>query len=538
ELSASPGTQVSNTPNFVAPNIGTGILQRGAGVAPTGAGGSISSTGWFNSAAPTTLAQAIANNEYYEFTLPINAGFKASITQVSVIVRASNTGPNTASLLSSADGFTATLGTIPITAASVLNNIPVALTNITGTLTFRLYGYGTGVTGTPGTGGTFRIGTSTVATDNDLIITGTTMAVCNLASAGLTNIHCEDNNNTPSTADDFIWFNLNPTGTGLGTTYNVTVNTGFVTQGFNNPPTNIPYGASIMFHLQGGSAGGGNVTVTVTDVTTGASCSISALIMDPGSCSMAAGCNLTGAGLANVFCNNLNESSSTTDDYISFDLNPVGMNLGTGYNVTSTAGTVSLNPDGPAATNVPYGSATNFFLPAGSAGGGNVTITVTDAVTGAACSIMTMLVDPGSCSGGFACSLTDSGISGLECNNNETSGTAADDYIVFFLDPTGDNLSGTYSVTVNTGTVTQEPSGDPAVNIPYGGATQFRLQNGSAGGGNVTVYITDDEDNDCVLSVPIVDPGSCSAPACSLMVSCPPQPTGTYDCNNPVPAAV
>lgn len=216
-------------------------------------------------------------------------------------------------------------------------------------------------------------------------------------------------------------------------------------------------------------------------------------------------CTLTSAGLTNVHCEDNNESPSPTDDYIWFQLNPTGTNLGTGYNVTVSSGSVLWN--GNPANNVPYGNDEFFRLQAGSAGGGNVTVTVTD-VSGN-CTVMVLIVDPGSCSQAV-CNISSSGLSGIACNNNATIPNATDDYISFFLNPTGTSTT-TYSLTVSSGSVTLF-GGGAATGLSYGSSTQFRLQNGSAGAGNVTVFITDDNDPDCVLSVLITDPGSCSAP--------------------------
>ncbi len=184
ELSSQPGNQVSNNATSTAAGIDVGLLSRGAGLVAASAGGSMSSSGWFSSATPTSLAEAIANNDYYEFTLPVTAGGIASVTSVGVVVRSSNTGPNTATLRSSVDGFSTDLGTIPITTASVLNTIPVSLSNLTGTITFRLYGYGSAANATsnPAASGTFRIGTSVVAADNDLLIAGTVVSCPSLAA--------------------------------------------------------------------------------------------------------------------------------------------------------------------------------------------------------------------------------------------------------------------------------------------------------------------------------------------------------------------
>ena len=243
---------------------------------------------------------------------------------------------------------------------------------------------------------------TTNATGNDewvgidnISISGT--ADCLLTNAGLTDVHCEDNNesgNDPN--DDYIWFQLNPTGTGLATTYSVSVNVGSITEDSSNPPTNIPYGVSTYFRLQAGSAGGGNVTVTITDDGDD-NCTVDALVVDPGSCSTPF-CELVDAGLVDVHCEDNNESGGDdTDDYIWFQLNPSGTTLGAnGYNVTVSSGTVLLNGNA-APNNVSYGNSEFFRLQQGSAGGGNVTVTITDADDDN-CSIEVEIVDPGSCS--------------------------------------------------------------------------------------------------------------------------------------------
>ncbi|MEZ5048524.1 MAG: hypothetical protein R2766_02620 [Saprospiraceae bacterium] len=53
----------------------------------------------------------------------------------------------------------------------------------------------------------------------------------------------------------------------------------------------------------------------------------------------------------------------------------------------------------------------------------------------------------------------------------------------------------------------------------YGVVESFRLENGSAGGGNVTVTITDDSDNTCTVTGTIVDPGTCSIPNCNATIT-------------------
>ncbi|MFN4254833.1 MAG: dockerin type I domain-containing protein [Saprospiraceae bacterium] len=177
ELSLAAGNQASSPSTASATGVNSGTLGRGAGVTATAAGGCINSNGWFASSAATTLADAIANNDYYEFTVPLQSCFSANITGVSLYLRSSGTGPNTATLRSSADGFASDLGTVTVpnnSASSTLFNIPLTLNNVTGTLTFRLYGYGGASSGgTPSSGGTMRIGTSPTAADDDLVVNGT-----------------------------------------------------------------------------------------------------------------------------------------------------------------------------------------------------------------------------------------------------------------------------------------------------------------------------------------------------------------------------
>jgi len=155
---------------------------------------------------------------------------------------------------------------------------------------------------------------------------------CNLAANGLLNIVCNNNGTGSNPSDDYITFSLNPTGANVGTTYSVIVSGGTIT------PTSGTYGAATTFQLQGGSAGAGNVTVTITD-DTDLTCSIVANITDPNSCSN--DCDLTANGLANIACNDGGTNANPNDDFITFDLNPSGVNLAGTYNVLVSGGTIT-----------------------------------------------------------------------------------------------------------------------------------------------------------------------------------------------------
>ncbi len=154
--------------------IGTGQLSRGAGLTATSLGGGFNSSGWFSSATPTTLGNAISNNDYYQFTVPVTDA-TATITAVSFYIQASNTGPNTATLRSSVDDYATDLGTFSVTTSNALQTVTfaTAFSNQTGTVTFRLYGYGSAAGSSPATGGTLRIGTSSPTNANDISVAGT-----------------------------------------------------------------------------------------------------------------------------------------------------------------------------------------------------------------------------------------------------------------------------------------------------------------------------------------------------------------------------
>lgn len=104
---------------------------------------------------------------------------------------------------------------------------------------------------------------------------------CGITTADLTAITCNDAGTSTNPADDFVTFSLNPTGSYLGSNgYTVSVPTGTIT-----PATGV-YGAATTFTLQGGSAGAGDVVVTLTDADS-TSCSLNVTVTDPGSCSSA-----------------------------------------------------------------------------------------------------------------------------------------------------------------------------------------------------------------------------------------------------------
>jgi SdrD B-like domain len=100
-------------------------------------------------------------------------------------------------------------------------------------------------------------------------------------------------------------------------------------------------------------------------------------------------CSFVTAGLDSVICNNNTTLADTTDDFMSFTLNPSGINMWVTYDVAVNQGTIS-----PTSANI--GEITKFQLQAGSAGGGDVVVTLFNSID-PTCSIDITILDTGNC---------------------------------------------------------------------------------------------------------------------------------------------
>ncbi|MEN0006025.1 MAG: gliding motility-associated C-terminal domain-containing protein [Bacteroidota bacterium] len=100
------------------------------------------------------------------------------------------------------------------------------------------------------------------------------------------------------------------------------------------------------------------------------------------------------------------------------------------------------------------------------------------------------------------CSLIASGLAGINCKDNGTPDDPSDDFIDFLLQPVGEGLGATYTVTSNAGPIT--PS-----SVIYG-ATGFSTPPGTAGLDSLTITLTDDENPSCTLTVELPSPGTCA----------------------------
>jgi len=100
---------VSNNTNIQASNLTL------SGVAAIGNANRLGGSGWFdtgNTAAGSTLAEAIAGNNYIEFIVTPTTGSTFTPTSFVFMWDSSGTGPKNVPLRSSIDGFAANLGTV------------------------------------------------------------------------------------------------------------------------------------------------------------------------------------------------------------------------------------------------------------------------------------------------------------------------------------------------------------------------------------------------------------------------------------------
>ncbi len=186
--------------------------------------------------------------------------------------------------------------------------------------------------------------------------------------------------------------------------------------------------------------------------------------------------------------------SNGTDDYLTFSIAPNGTGIGAGYSVTATQGgnpiTITLNAGG-AATGISYGSSTIFRTPVGTAGGGDITVTVTDS-------------DYGTCNTSFT--LTDPATATLAAiGSDPTTCAGTDGQIEFTFSNVPD---GSYTINYLDGAMTVQSFDN--VSVTSNMATVSGLAAGIYNNLNITISgCTSTEDIDITLSDPPL-------PACSI----------------------
>ncbi|WP_051203950.1 Calx-beta domain-containing protein [Hugenholtzia roseola] len=184
------------TGQTVNANLTVSGIGRGSGISGTGATNRYNANGWESG----SLATAIANNDYFEFTLTPNAGFQINFTSFVYTAQRSNTNIANFSFRSSLDGFASNIGS-PTFSGTTIDLSAAQFQGITSAVTFRLYAWGTN-NGT----GTFSIndftfnGTVTSAAPLDTEVRFSATSSSALENAGSFNIPVQISNPSASTA--------------------------------------------------------------------------------------------------------------------------------------------------------------------------------------------------------------------------------------------------------------------------------------------------------------------------------------------------
>ena len=207
------------------------------------------------------------------------------------------------------------------------------------------------------------------------------LGACIIADAYIIDVECHDNATSYDPSDDYLTFSLLLIGNQLEGSYSI-----FSDNGDISPQTAL-YADTASFTLFSGSAQLDTIFITVRDVDDN-SCVFEFAVVSDGTCSP--DCKMTDAGLSNIRCDNNNTPNYAGDDKILFDLNPAGYNLTGKYNVNSNKYTID-----PA--NADYGKTTTFEIEKGSAGNGDVVISVSDKDDDT-CELDITVADPGVCS--------------------------------------------------------------------------------------------------------------------------------------------
>ncbi len=209
-------------------NITVNGISRGTGITASSASNRFSANDWTLTASPDA-------NDYFEFSLTPNLGYKIDFSSLVFSHQRSTQGPATYVLKSSLDNYTASLGSgsTPTSAGTV--TLPLTLSNISSNIKFRLYAYSA-----TGTGGTYSV--------NDFIFNGNVSYAPPTATYVVTNVSvCGGTNDGTIT--------VTPTGIGPFT-YSWTGVTG------SGNPASTPFSAGNVSSLTGLPIGYYNVTIT------------------------------------------------------------------------------------------------------------------------------------------------------------------------------------------------------------------------------------------------------------------------------------
>ncbi len=155
------GDELTAPSNTNDPNLSPSTISRGSGLIASGNGDRFNATNW----STISIADAVANDQYMEFTITPNAGYGFDVSSIQFQIQRSNTGPVAVALRNSLDNYTANLDT----EYAILDNTSIQTFNFifsqvmsSSPVTYRIYMYAEAAGGSGGFEGT----------GNDIIVNG------------------------------------------------------------------------------------------------------------------------------------------------------------------------------------------------------------------------------------------------------------------------------------------------------------------------------------------------------------------------------
>lgn len=149
DLTGQPGTQTSSAASMTLPGVTTLPLARSPALMSSPGQNSISASNWPSAAQPD-------RGSYFTLSISAPAGCTLSLSAIALDVSSSGTGPASAALATSQDGFA---HDVPVS-TSAPGDVPLAVSGAPGMIELRIFGYAAS-----GSAGTMRV-------QNQVSITG------------------------------------------------------------------------------------------------------------------------------------------------------------------------------------------------------------------------------------------------------------------------------------------------------------------------------------------------------------------------------
>ena len=176
EFNGLVGNEPSASSNYNDANLNTSSITRGSGLTASNNGNRFNATSW----ALTNINNAISGDDYMEFSINPQSGFKFSITNIVFNVERSSTGLRGIALRSSIDSYSSNIdGEKAIADNTNLQVVTfsVNLSDITTNTTFRIYGWSEA---TGGSGGFEGSGNDIIVNGSVSVISTNTPDFCNI----------------------------------------------------------------------------------------------------------------------------------------------------------------------------------------------------------------------------------------------------------------------------------------------------------------------------------------------------------------------